>query len=264
METRSLGRWAVVAGASEGLGRAFAQQLAARGHDLVLLARREALLAEVADELRAGHGVQVETLVVDLAQRGLAEVLAPLADREIGVLVYNAAYAPVGPLLEQPLERLEQVVDVNVRGLLTTVRTLGPSMQARGRGGIVMMASLAGLQGTPRLATYAATKAFTIALGEALWHELDPVQVVVSIAGAVRTPGYRDASEQEAPGTLDATQVARQSLDALGRGPRVIPGWTNRAASTVMRWLGRRRAVRLMADQTAKLAATPLPQESHR
>lgn len=256
MQTRTYGRWAVVAGASEGLGRAFAEALAAAGHDLVLLARREELLEQVAEAIRSAHGVEVETAVVDLARPGLAETLAPLVEREVGVLVYNAAYAPIGVFLEQPLERLEQVVDVNVRGALTAVHVFAPSMKARGRGGIVLMASLAGLQGTPRLATYAATKAFTIALGEALWHELAPVDVTVSIAGAVRTPGYEGAAREEAPGTLDAAEVARQSLEALGRGPRVIPGWTNRLASTVMGWLGRRRAVRLMADQTARLESS--------
>lgn len=253
MSTREYGRWAVVAGASEGLGRAFAERLAASGHDLVLIARREALLYEVADAIRSAHGVEVECVVQDLADPGLAAALAPLAEREIGVLVYNAAYAPIGAFLEQPLDRLLAVVDVNVRGLLTTVRALAPSMVARGRGGVVLMASLAGLQGSPRLATYAATKAFTIALGEALWHELQPVHVVTSVAGAVRTPGYEGASSADAPGTLDADEVARQSLAALGYGPRVVPGWTNRIASVLMGWLGRRRSIRIMADQTARL-----------
>ena len=148
METRAYGRWALVAGASEGLGRAFAELLADAGHDLVLVARREALLEEVAGSIRAQHGVEVECWALDLADPDLGSKLAPLADRELGVVVYNAAYAPIGAFLDQPLERLQAVIDVNVRGALTVVHTLAPSMKARGRGGIVLMASLAGLQGT--------------------------------------------------------------------------------------------------------------------
>ncbi|MFT6231131.1 MAG: delta14-sterol reductase [Myxococcota bacterium] len=228
--------WAVIAGASEGLGAAFATALAAQGHDLVLIARRADALEAVAARLRHQTGREVRCVVADLGAADLADTLLPLAELDIAVAVYDAAFAPIGDFTDQPLARLLQVI-----------HTLAPAMMARGRGGIVLVSSLAGLQGSPRVATYAASKAFNVVLAEALWHELKPVNVVVSIAGAIRTPGYSQAATREAPGTLDPEQVVSATLAALGRGPRVIPGRVNRLAAWVMGLIGRRRAIRIMA-----------------
>ena len=251
------GPWAVVAGASEGLGAAFADALAARGLNLLLLARRAELLSDVAGRLRAANKVEVRTEVCDLARPDLPGMLAAFAaDIEVGLGVYNAAFAPVGDLLERSVDDLGQVVDVNVRGPLVFARTLAPNMVARGRGGIVLMSSLAGFQGAPRIATYAGSKAFIRVLGEGLWRELKPkgVDVVVSCAGAVRTPGYAMTAAGDAPGTLDASTVVEQTLNALGRGPVVIPGATNRLARFVMgRVLPARAAIAIMARSTQSL-----------
>ncbi len=252
------GPWAVIAGASEGLGAAFASALAARGLHLLLLARRAELLASVAESLRARHGVEVRTAACDLARPDLAAALTELtAGLDVGLAVYNAAFAPIGALLDRPLDDLLRVVDVNVRGPLVFARTLAPGLVARGRGGVVLMSSLAGFQGTPRVATYAASKAFNIVLGEGLWAELAPrgVDVLTSCAGAIRTPGYAKAAAGDAPGTLDADAVAEKTLDALGRGPLVVPGATNQLARFVLgRVLSRRGAVAVMARSTKDLA----------
>lgn len=252
------GSWGVVAGASEGLGAAFATALAARGVNLVLLARRAEMLAEVAERLRADAKVEVRTEACDLARPDLAEVLERLSrDLEVGVAVYNAAYAPVGAVLERSMDELLRIVDVNVRGPLVFARTLAPAMVARGRGGIVLMSSMAGFQGSPRIAAYAASKAFNTVLGEGLWSELGPlgVDVVVSCAGAIRTPGYVKSATGDAPGTLDASVVAEQTLAALGRGPTVVPGATNRLARFVLgRMLSRRAAISIMASSTKGLS----------
>ncbi|MDZ4738352.1 MAG: SDR family NAD(P)-dependent oxidoreductase [Alphaproteobacteria bacterium] len=252
------GPWGIVAGASEGLGAAFATALAARGLHLLLLARRAGHLQELADRLRACAKVEVRTEVCDLARSDLPDVLAALtADLEIGVGVYNAAYAPVGDLAGRSVEELLRVVDVNVRGPLIFARTLAPQMIARGCGGIVLMSSLAGWQGAPRITTYAASKAFNIVLAEGLWSELKPhgVDVVVSSAGAIRTPGYAKAAGKDAPGTLDTNVVAETTLDALGCGPVVVPGTVNRIARFVLgRMLPRRTAINIFARSTKDLA----------
>jgi short-subunit dehydrogenase len=252
------GPWAVVAGASEGLGAAFAQVLAARGLNLVLMARRTELLDGVKESLVAGKGVEVRTVACDLARPDLADVVSEATrGLEIGAAVYNAAYAPVGKVLERSAEDLLRIVDVNVRGPLLFTRTLAPAMVARGRGGIVLMSSMAGFQGAPRIATYAATKAFNTIFGEGLWAELAPagVDVVVSCAGAIRTPGYQKTATKDAPGTLDALVVAQRTLDALGHGPTVVPGATNRIARVLLgRVLSRRSAISLMASSTKDLA----------
>jgi short-subunit dehydrogenase len=252
------GPWAVVAGASEGLGAAFAGELAARGLNLVLLARRAELLAAVKERLGAGKAIEIRTVTCDLARPDLASALeAATRDLDVGVAVYNAAYAPVGDLLDRSADELLRVVDVNVRGPLLFARTLAPAMAGRGRGGIVLMSSMAGFQGAPRIATYAASKAFNIVLGEGLWSELGPrgVDVLVSCAGAVRTPGYERTAGKDAPGTLDAAVVAARTLDALGHGPTVVPGATNRLARFLLgRALSRRAAISIMAKSTRDLA----------
>ncbi len=253
------GPWAVIAGASEGLGAAFAEALAARGMNLLLLARRAELLAEVKDRLSAHANVEIRTAACDLARADLAPAVENLTrDLEVGLAVYNAAYAPIGPVLGQPTADLLRVIDVNVRGPLVFARTLAPAMVARGRGGIVLMSSLAGFQGAPRIATYAASKAFNIVLGEGLWSELSPagVDVLVSCAGAIRTPGYaRSSSKGDAPGTLSASVVAEKTLRALRRGPTVVPGATNQLARFFLgRVLPRRAAIAIMAKNTKDLS----------
>ncbi|MGZ3444891.1 MAG: SDR family NAD(P)-dependent oxidoreductase [Myxococcaceae bacterium] len=237
------GRWAVVAGASEGLGAAFAEAFAARGMSLVLLARRADVLSALAADLRARRRIDVRTLVCDLADASFGARLAEAcADLEVGVAVYNAAYSFVAPLLDRPLDDALRVVDVNVRGPLRFVHTLVPAMVARGRGALVLMSSVAGFQGSPRLAAYASSKAFLTTLGESLWGELGPqgVDVIASCAGAIRTPGYAKALRKEAPGTLGAAEVVEQTLAALGDTPLVIPGGVNKLATFFLRRLAAR------------------------
>jgi uncharacterized protein len=254
------GPWAIVAGSSEGLGAAYARALARRGLDLVLVARRADPLERLAADLRTRHRVEVLTIVGDLAAAETTTRLAAEASRlEIGLLVWNAAHAPVGDFSAMDAGSLERVVDVNVRGPLRLARTVLPGMAARGRGGIVLMSSMAGNQGTARLAAYAASKAFNRVLAEGLWEELAPrgVDVIACTAGAVRTPGYAGASaHRDAPGTLDADRVAERTLAALGRGPIVIPGFVNRMAAALMgRVLPRRAAIRIMARTTRRLSS---------
>jgi uncharacterized protein len=251
------GAWAAIAGASEGLGAAFAEALAARRANLLLLARRADVLRELAQRIEGERGVEVRTLAVDLADPGFPATLAEASrGLEIGVAVYNAAFSPIGSFLEVPPSDLLRVVDVNVRAPVAFVRALAPAMVERRRGAVVLMASLAGLQGSPRIATYAASKAFDIILAEGLFGELQRfgVDVVASCPGAIRTPSYAALSGRDAPGTLDPAEVAEQTLAALARGPRVVPGRVNRLASFFTgRLLPRRAAIRLMAASTREL-----------
>ena len=253
------GPWALVAGASEGLGAAWARALARRGLHLVLAARRRTLLEQVAAELRGRHAIEVRCLDVDLAADGPLARLAEEASRlEIGLLVYNAAFAPVGDFAAVDAASLERVADVNVRGPMLLARAVLPGMTARGTGGIVLMSSLAGNQGTARIAAYAASKAFNRVLAEGLWQELGPrgIDVAACCVGAVRTPGFAATAGRDAPGTLDAEQVAERTLDALGRGPIVVPGFVNRTANALMvRLLPRRTAIRIMAGTTRRLSS---------
>ena len=245
------GRWGVVAGAGEGLGAAFALDLARRGMNVLLIARREHQVEHVASQIQSSFGVTARCLAQDLANvETVAEIERELADKDVGVLVYNAAHIPLGSFLDTEMADIEQAVAVNVRGPIALIRAIAPGMRERRRGGIVLMSSLAGLQGAPGLITYSSSKAFNIVLGEGLWRELRDcdIDVVTCIAGAVRTPGYARYSSRDTPGIQEPETVARQALDALPKGPRFVPGFTNRlTAQFLSRLLPRRAAIALLA-----------------
>lgn len=251
------GPWALVAGASAGLGAAFARLAAARGLNLVLLARRPDALAALAAELTAAHRVEVRTGALDLARPDLADAVAALAgDLEIGLLVYNAAHSAVGPFLDRPLAEHQRVLDVNCRGPLVLAHALGRGMASRGRGGIVLMSSLAASQGNPLLASYAASKAFGLVLAEGLWAELRArgVDVVACRAGATRTPGYAASNPRRRVPLMEPEPVARRALDALGGGPTAVAGALNRVAAFAFgRLLPRRASIRIMERATRRL-----------
>ena len=252
--TSRYGPWAIVAGASEGIGAAFARALAARGLDLVLVARRAPPLVDLADELETRHKVSVQSLALDLGEPGsVAELLAATGNRDIGLLVWNAALSVMGPFLDQPVEAHLMELELNVRAPMTAVHALGRRMVERRRGGIILLSSLSGMQGTGLIANYAATKAWNRVLAEGLWWELGKsgVDVLACIAGATDTPGYRGSAPK--PGTdgnvpvQSPDQVATEALAALGRQPSIVTGRKNRLAAALMaRLLPRRAAVRLM------------------
>jgi len=243
-----------VAGASEGLGAAWAEGLHAQGHALVLLARRQAVLDEVAAKLK---GPEVVTAAVDLASGDLtAKVATLLEGRPLDVLVYNAAAAPVGPFVQMTPAQTRAAIDVNCRAPVELLHLVLPGMIERRRGAVVLMSSLTAFQGTAYTAVYGATKAFNLTLAEALWAELrgTGVTVLACCAGATRTQSYLKAMPNGAPGELEPHQVVREGLAAIGRGPTMIPGRFNRFASFFLRrFLPRRAAVGILASQTKRL-----------
>jgi len=250
------GAWALVAGASEGMGAEFARQLALRGLNLVLVARRGDVLSRVRADLEA-LGVEVKTVAVDLATPdALTTVISATAGLEIGLLVYNAAFSQGGPFLEQKLQDNLKTIDVNVRGPVSFAHHFGHAMAARKRGGVVLLSSLTAFQGSPYLATYGATKAFTLAFAEGLWFELrsSRVDVLSVCAGATMTPNFLRSAPKGAPGMLPPQAVVTNALAALGRRPVTIAGVLNRAVSLLMRRvLTRRQAIAVMASETRKL-----------
>ncbi len=248
------GPWAMVAGASSGLGAEFARQLAARGLNVLLVARRAELLETLAAGLRAQHRVEVRVASIDLGAPDLLERARAATDGiEIGLLVYNAALSLIGPFLEQPLADKLRVIDVNCRGPLILADEFGRRMVARGRGGILLMSSLAGSRGAPLVATYAATKAFNLVLAEGLWDELGArgVDVLACRAGATRTEAYVDSAPEGKLPVMECAPVVTQALAALGRRPSMVPGWLNRLGDFFLsRLLTRRASIRVMGRAT--------------
>jgi len=259
------GPWALVAGASEGIGAAFARQLAARGLNIVAIARRPELLAAIQTEIVQRHEVEVRTISTDLAEQDAAvQIRDATRDLEIGLLVYNAALSPIGPFLANDLAPALRALDLNCRTPLALCHAFGRDMVARGRGGLLLMSSMSGLQGTPLIATYAATKAFDLVLGEGLWEELRHagVDVLSFCAGATRTPNYEASTPRTlsrlAPAVMEPDAVAAEALARLGRCPSAIAGRGNRIGSWFMhRLMSRRRAVETIARATRTLYGDP-------
>jgi short-subunit dehydrogenase len=252
----SYGPWALVAGASEGLGAEFAQQLAACGLNLVLVARRAGLLKSLGQSLSARYAITVREITLDLAEPQAAErIVQATQDIEIGLLVYNAAYSAIGSFFLQSLDDHLLELDTNCRTPLALVHTLGQRMLARGRGGILLMSSLSAQQGSPYIANYAATKAYNRILAEGLWDELrrQGVNVLVCCAGAISTPNY-DASAPSQTSRLSGTATTPQTVVAsalagLGKGPEVVPGFGYRLSAFAMQHLlPRKLAVRIMGN----------------
>ncbi len=245
------GPWAVVAGASAGLGAEYATQLAAKGLNLVLIARRADLVDRLAERLKTEYPIQVRTLSIDLAQADAASLIATQTrDIEIGMLVYDAALSAVGPFFAQPLETHLREIDTNCRTPLMLAYLLGQRRASRQRGGIVLMSSLSATQGTPLISNYAATKAYNLVLAEGLWDELreQGVDVTACCAGSTDTPNYRASTPaKNFTSVMAPSSVVAETLAALGRNPSVVPGRSNRLAAFVMRrLLSRRLAVTVM------------------
>lgn len=252
------GPWALVAGASEGLGAAFAEALASRGLNLILIARTQDKLETLAQHLSNLYAVETTAYSLDLADFKAVKTFISQHKETIGLLVYNAAYSPIGYFETMTEERLEQIVDVNIKTPLLLTKLLSTEMIKKRQGGIVLMSSLAGTQGSPKIATYAASKAFNAILAEGLWNELRKhgIDVLASCAGAISTPGYKNAqSAKEAPGTLSAKKVAESTLNSLGKGPTIIPGLTNKLAHFFMnRIFPRKWAISIMDKNTKDLS----------
>ena len=236
----------------------FAEAVARRGLNLVLIARQEERLHAAAERLKAAYDVDVIAIAADMADFEQVEKRVSALPVSIGLLIYNAAFAPIGRFENTSEENLALAVAVNVKAPLLLTKLLSAPMIAQKRGGIVLMSSLAGGQGSPNIATYAATKSFNAILAEGLWKELKPhgIDVLACCAGAILTPGYQNVEKTKpAPGTLEAREVAEQTLHALGKGPVIIPGIVNKIGRFVLtRVMSRKAAIETMSKSTGGLS----------
>ena len=255
------GSWALIAGGSQGIGQAFASKLAEKGLNLVLIARKVEPLKKLEKILRADYGVEIKCISLDLAGEDIvSSIEEELGDIPISILVYNAAIIPIGNYFNSDLDEQLKVININCRGPTYLIDYYGRQMKERGRGAIILISSMAGLQGTPINVHYAATKAYNIVLAEGLWYELREfgVDVIVSITGATATPNYI-ATNPDKPGIfvpkpLDPITVAKETLLKLGKKPYVVPGCANKAASFFIKhFLTRKQATKLIARNTSKM-----------
>jgi len=242
------GSWAVVTGASDGIGKAFAEELAALGMNAVLVARRGDRLQQVAAEIRQRHRVEAHVIAADLsAAEGRAAVEQKTSDLDVGLLVAAAGFGTSGPLLSANLDVERNMLDVNCFAVLEQSVVFGQRFAKRGRGGIILMASLLGWQGVSGAAHYSATKAYVQSLAEGLHRELAPsnVDVLASAPGPVNSGFAGRADMRMAKADTPAT-VAKASLQALGKKATVIPGALGKFLSYSLLSLPRFLRVRIL------------------
>lgn len=254
------GPWAVIAGGSEGVGASFARLLAESGINLVLVARKPGPLEETAESVR-GMGVQVRTVAVDLldpaALSSIREVTDPL---EVGLLIFNAGANSYGhEFVTGDLERFRGVLDLNVTAQLSLSQHFGEAMGLRGRGGVLLVGSMAGFTGQADMSIYAAAKAFSRVFAEGLWLEMRErgVEVLELVLGVTRTPAMQRAGLNfDVPGlrVAEPDDVAREGLEHLADGPVWIAGGNQAAAEQRS---GFPRDKLLLAEQKAMRALVP-------
>jgi short-subunit dehydrogenase len=235
---------ALVTGASAGIGRELAAILAREGHDLVLVARREPELTELARELKERHGADSRVLTADLAAPDAAAQLAESLDgAAIDVLVNNAGFGGHGAFVERDRDEEMRMIAVNVTALTDLTKQLVPGMVARGRGRILNVASTAAFQPGPFMAVYYATKAYVLSFSEALSEELSGSGVTVTCLcpGVTKTEFQKVAGVEEVPLTkgplsMTARSVAEAAYSGLAKGRRlVIPGVHNKVGVQAVR-----------------------------
>jgi short-subunit dehydrogenase len=253
------GATALVAGASEGLGAAYAHALASYGCNLFLIARRKEPLEATASDLRNRYKIQVRTLSIDLSTADSSEVvIASLKGIEINFFVYNAAISHIGPFLTHPVQEHEKITITNMITPMKLVHHLGNEMMQKGKGGIVLMTSMAALQGGGFIATYSATKAFNLILAESLWYEWKHkgIDIIACCAGATTTPNFLNtkpgATGLIKPPLQSPEAVVKECLQKIGKTPSFVSGTSNKLASFLMHRLLPRKLAAIILGSTTK------------
>jgi short-subunit dehydrogenase len=242
------GSWAVVTGASSGIGREIALCLAEAGLNLVLVARSRNVLEQIVTNVTAQHGIEARVIDIDLAAENAVEAIeAGTQNLDVGLLIAAAGFGTSGPFLDSNLEQEIEMLNVNCRALLSLSLHFGRRFASRGRGGMVLISSIAGFQGTPNAAHYAATKAYVQSLAEALHMELLPlgIDVLASAPGPVQTAFGARAGMQIGK-ALQPREVALSTLNSLGVKSTVLPGFLSKLLGYSLVPLPRGMRVRIM------------------
>jgi uncharacterized protein len=253
------GKWALVTGASAGIGWALAEELAADGTHLVLTARRQARLDDLAKRHCSQHNIKVETVAADLSDSGAPDAIHAFTQGKgiaIELLINNAGFGAHGEFQNIPLSRQLEMLQVNVNAVLQLTHLYLPEMIARRSGDILIVASTAGFQGVPYISTYAATKGFDLLLAEGLAEEVRPhgVRVCALCPGSTESEFHDVAKQTEygSPHKESARKVARVGLRALAQGKSYVISGPHNYLSTHLQRLAPRRLVNRMAGKMFK------------
>jgi hypothetical protein len=245
--------WAIITGASDGIGEAFALALAARGWGCVLVARRNERLEALATRIGDDHCM---VLPLDLGDQGALDVLADATiDLPIALLVAAAGFGTSGPFLDASLTNELEMIDLNCRAVAAQVHLFGNRMAQNGGGGIILFSSLVAFQGVPTSANYAATKAYIQTLAEGLRAELKPRGVeVLSVAPGPIASGFAARAGLTMGLSQTPGVVAKDALAALGRKGTVKPGWLAKLLITSLAFLPRRARTQVVGRIMAGMA----------
>jgi len=255
-------KWALITGASSGLGAVFARQYAQKGYHLVLTARRRDALQSLADEISSAHGISCHVETADLAQIGAAAQLKSALDQAqitIDVLINNAGMGAHGDFVDCPADKLAGMLQLDIIALTELTHAFGQAMARRGNGQILLVSSILGYQATPRYAAYAASKAYVLSLGEALHEELKASGVTVTVLSpGVTNTEFIAVADQPMPPMLkrlmmEPEPVVKAGIQALDSGrASVVPGWLNwitaQSNRLTPRVMQRRIMARVMSD----------------
>lgn len=254
---------ALVTGASAGIGEQFARALAARGDDVVLVARSEQVLHALSSELRARHGVRVEVVVCDLAVEHAARSVRQRTDAlglHIDLLVNNAGFATAGRFEQLDPETDHRQAMLNVVAVVDLTHQYLPGMLDREHGAVINVASIGGFQPAPYLAVYSASKAFVLTVSQALWGEYRSrgLRVLALCPGPVDTGFFDVVGSEAAIGQrVPVEQVVRHALHALDTGrSHAVPGWRNRLLTQIPRLLPRQLLLTLTERTTRPVTRT--------
>ncbi len=224
------GPWAVVTGASDGMGKALAYEIAACGVNVALVARREVVLTEIATDLTANFGIETRVTAADLSKPAhIPRLLSPLDDLEVGLFVAAAGFGTSGPFTKTDLSAELNMIDLNCAGLFVSTRHFAKPMIERKRGGIILFSSLVAFQGVARAANYAATKAYVQVFAEGIQRELAThgVDVLATAPGPV-VSGFGERANMVIGSAALPEEVAPGTLYALGRRSTVRPVFFNK------------------------------------
>jgi short-subunit dehydrogenase len=258
---KKYGPWALVTGGASGIGAGFASRLARLGIDLVLADIQTGAVTEHARALKGRFSVTVVPITVDLADPDFLKLIRAATRRiEIGLLVNNAGWGTAGEFMKTDPAEMRRTIAVNCTAPMALAREFGPAMVERGRGGIIFVSSASALQVTPVLANYAATKAYSLVLAEAMWEELRSygVDVLAICPGATDTPAFHKSGAciENVPGMplMTPAEVVDEALSILGKRPSVVTGLINRVATMVIsRLLTRKMSVVFSGKNMRKL-----------
>jgi uncharacterized protein len=254
------GEWALIAGAAEGIGVAFTEQVAGKKMNIIMVDIKGPAMEELAANVERLYGIKTIRVVLDLTEKDAwIKCMNAINSLDCRLMVYVSAYSPVNVFLDNSPDELDKFLDLNSRTPMKMVLEFGKRVKNTKHSGIILMSSLAGLIGPQYTAPYAATKAFTNIFGEALYHELKRyhTDVLVCCAGPVSTPTYwssQPAHRNTHSKVLDPAKVAAFALKNLGKKALCIPGWKNRLSFyLLMRILPRKTAAKLVNTTIAKM-----------